>query len=74
MNIKNKRDGPFYLVQNYKKVIEYFVNVLDAYISKINENVKIIIIKYNLSKFFLLKGLYDYVKKEILFIIIIKFY
>ena len=63
--LANIRDGAFYFVQDYKKVIEYFVNVLGACMSMISENAKIIIkSKYDIKKVFGVEDLYSYVLKD----------
>ena len=63
--LANIRDGAFYFVQDYKKVIEYFVNVLGACMSMISENAKIIIkSKYDIKKVFGIEDLYSYVLKD----------
>ena len=63
--LANIRDGAFYFVQDYKKVIEYFVNVLGACMSMISENAKIIIKSiYDIKKIFGVEDLYNYVLKD----------
>ena len=63
--LANIRDGAFYFVQDYKKVIEYFVNVLGACMSMISENAKIFIkSKYDIKKVFGVEDLYSYVLKD----------
>ncbi len=63
--LANIRDGAFYFVQDYKKVIEYFVNVLGACMSMISENAKIVIkSKYDIKKVFGVEDLYSYVLKD----------
>ena len=63
--LANLRDGAFYFVQDYKKVIEYFVNVLGACMSMISENAKIVIkSKYDIKKVFGVEDLYSYVLKD----------
>lgn len=63
--LANIRDGAFYFVQDYKKVIEYFVNVLGACMSMISENAKIIIkSKYDIKKIFGVEDLYNYALKD----------
>jgi uncharacterized protein YegL len=63
--LANIRDGAFYFVQDYKKVIEYFVNVLGACMSMISENAKIIIkSKCDIKKVFGVEDLYSYVLKD----------
>ena len=61
-------DGSFYFVQEYKKVAEYFVNVLGACVSMISEKVKIIIkTKYKIIKMYGLEDLYKYLLEDTYF-------
>ena len=63
--LANIRDGAFYFVQDYKKVVEYFVNVLGACMSMISDDVKVIIkSKYNIKKIFGIDDLYSYVLRD----------
>ena len=59
------RDGGFYYVEEYKKVAEYFVNVLGACVSTISER-GILKIKsqYNIIKVYGLKDLFKYELKN----------
>ena len=62
------RDGTFYFVQEYKKVAEYFVNVLGACVSMISERAKISIkTKYKIKKMYGLEDLYKYLLQEYYF-------
>ena len=61
-------DGSFYFVEEYKKVVEYFVNVLGACVSMISEKAKISIkTKYKIIKMFGLEGLYKYLLEDTYF-------
>ena len=61
-------DGSFYFVEEYKKVVEYFVNVLGACVSMISEKVKISIkTKYKIIKMFGLEDLYKYLLEDTYF-------
>lgn len=58
-------DGSFYFVEEYKKVVEYFVNVLGACVSMISEKVKISIkTKYKIIKMYGLEDLYKYLLED----------
>ena len=58
-------DGSFYFVEEYKKVVEYFVNVLGACVSMISEKVKISIkTKYKIIKMFGLEDLYKFLLED----------
>ena len=47
------RDGSFYFVQEYKKIAEYFINVLGACVSMISEKAKLEInSKYKINKIY----------------------
>ena len=62
------RDGSFYYVQEYKKVAEYFVNVLGACVSMISEKAKLSIkTKYKITKMHGLEDLYTYNLKDTYF-------
>ena len=62
------RDGSFYFVQEYKKVAEYFVNVLGACVSMISEKAKMIIkTRYKIMKMYGLEDLYNYSLKDTYF-------
>ena len=62
------RDGSFYFVQEYKKVAEYFVNVLGACVSMISEKAKIIIkTRYKIMKMYGLEDLYTYQLRDTFF-------
>ena len=59
------RDGTFYFVKEYKKVAEYFVNVLGACVSMISEKAKISIkSRYKIMKMYGLADLYTYSLKD----------
>ena len=59
------RDGSFYFVQEYKKIAEYFINVLGACVSMISEKAKLEInSKYKINKIYGLEDLYRYSLKE----------
>ena len=59
------RDGTFYFVKEYKKVAEYFVNVLGACVSMISEKAKISIkSRYKIMKMYGLADLYIYSLKD----------
>ena len=61
-------DGSFYFVQEYKKVVEYFVNVLGACVSMISEKAKIIIkTRYKIMKMYGLGDLFTYQLKDTYF-------
>ena len=58
-------DGSFYFVEEYKKVVEYFVNVLGACVSMISEKVKMSIrTKYKIIKMYGLEDLYKYLLED----------
>ena len=62
------RDGTFYFVKEYKKVAEYFVNVLGACVSMISEKAKISIkSRYKIMKMYGLADLYTYSLKDTYF-------
>ena len=62
------RDGTFYFVKEYKKVAEYFVNVLGACVSMISEKAKISIkTRYKIMKMYGLADLYTYSLKDTYF-------
>ena len=62
------RDGSFYFVQEYKKVAEYFVNVLGACVSMISEKAKISIkTRYKIMKMYGLGDLFTYQLKDTYF-------
>ena len=59
------RDGGFYYVEEYKKVAEYFVNVLGACVSTISERGKLRIkSQYKIMKVYGLKDLFKYELKN----------
>ena len=59
------RDGSFYYVEEYKKVAEYFVNVLGACVSMISEKAKLSIkTRYKITKMHGLEDLYTYNLKD----------
>ena len=62
------RDGSFYFVQEYKKVAEYFVNVLGACVSMVSEKAKISIkTRYKIMKMYGLGDLFTYQLKDTYF-------
>lgn len=61
-------DGSFYFVQEYKKVVEYFVNVLGACVSMISEKAQLKIeTKYKIKKMYGVEDLYNYLLKDTFF-------
>ena len=61
-------DGSFYFVEEYKKVVQYLVNVLGACVSMFSEKAIIRIkAKYKIIKIYGLKSLYKYLFKDIYF-------
>ena len=61
-------DGSFYFVQEYKKVVEYFVNVLGACVSMISEKASVKInTKYKIKKMYGVEDLYKYLLKDTYF-------
>jgi hypothetical protein len=62
------RDGSFYFVQEYKKVAEYFVNVLGACVSMVSEKAKISIkTRYKIMKMYGLGDSFTYQLKDTYF-------
>ena len=62
------RDGSFYFVQEYKKVAEYFINVLGACVSMISDKAKMSIkTKYKINKIYGLEDLYKYLLQDYYF-------
>ena len=62
------RDGSFYFVQEYKKVAEYFVNVLGACVSMVSEKAKVSIkTRYKIMKMYGLGDLFTYQLKDTYF-------